>query len=162
MPTFIPPWLSPLLDHITTQGLTAAAALAAAFFGPLATIVIGRLQFRANARSANRHAWITALREDVCEIMEKRIQISQLYGFDSVGNLVCMNPSKEDELIQRIRFLGFRIELRLHPSEPKHDELVELLKEAPIPQDNARLNAEIKAVTQAILRKEWKKAAKGQ
>lgn len=160
MPSFITSWLSPLLDHVTTQGLTAAAALTAAFFGPIATIFIGRLQVRANVLSVNRHAWITALREDVCEVMEKRVELSQLFGTTTQGLLICTDPAKEDELMQRIRFLVYRIELRLHPGEPEHDSLVKLLQQAPAPPNNAQLNADIKTVTQEILRKEWKKAAK--
>ena len=69
----------PMLEQVTTQGLTAAAALASAFLGPMATIIIGRRHIRANVLSINRQTWIGALREDIVELMEKRIEYSQLY-----------------------------------------------------------------------------------
>ncbi|HYB92861.1 MAG TPA: hypothetical protein VED00_01810, partial [archaeon] len=71
------------------------------------------------------------------------------------------DPAKSDELAERIRFLNFRIELRLHPHEPKHDSLIALLQQAPAPPLNSQLNADIKAATYEILREEWKRAAKG-
>lgn len=154
-------FIKSLLAQVTTQGLTAAAALAAAILGPSAAIFIGRLQVRASIRSVNRHAWITALREDVCEVMEKRIELSQLVGFNgTTKKLSFSDPTKADELIQRIRFLGYRIELRLHPDEPDHDSLIKLLEQAPSSPKNAELNAAIKKSTQKILREEWKRAAK--
>jgi hypothetical protein len=68
-----------MFEHVTTQGLTAAAALAAAFLGPIATIFIGRRQVRGNVLSVYRQTWINALRDDVAELMEKRIELSQLF-----------------------------------------------------------------------------------
>jgi hypothetical protein len=68
-----------MLEQVTTQGLTAAAALASTFLGPMATIIIGRRQTRANVLSMNRQTWISALREDIVELMEKRIEFSQLF-----------------------------------------------------------------------------------
>lgn len=157
---FITSRFASLLDHVTAQGLTAFAALAAAFLGPISVLIIGRLQVRASVRSVNRHSWITALREDVCEVMEKRIEFSQLFIATDKGGIICTNQAKADELVQRIRFLGYRIELRLHPGEPDHDSLIGLLQQAPAPPNNPQLTADIKAATQKILRKEWKKAAK--
>jgi hypothetical protein len=153
-------YLSNLLEHITTQGLTAAAALAAAFLGPIAAIVVGRRQVRATVLSVNRQAWINALREDVAEVLEKRIEHSQLFRPHLAEGLICTDPTKADEIMERIRFLGYRIQLRLNPGETEHDGLVHLLKKAPAPPSNPNLTAEIVAATQAILRKEWKRAAK--
>lgn len=157
-------YISQLVDHATPQAITAAAALAAAILGPTATIIIGRLQVRASVRSANRHAWITALREDVAELMEKRIQFGKLFAVDgNSGSLVITDQVKSADLAERLRFLAFRIELRLHPGEREHDTLIALIHEAPIPGPiSTKLTAEIKVATQAILRKEWKKAANAQ
>jgi hypothetical protein len=62
--------------------------------------------------------------------------------------------------MERIRYLGYRIELRLRPGEEDHDRLIALLAKAPAPPLNPKLTAEIKDATRAILSKEWKLAAK--
>ncbi|SRR6266404_267062 len=123
-----------MLEQVTTQGLTAAAALAAAFLGPMATIIIGRRQIRANVLSLNRQTWISALREDIVELMEKRIEVSQLFVIHPVeGEIICTDDKKSDELMERIRLLGYRIQLRLRPGDTDHDRLVKILREAPAP-----------------------------
>ena len=157
----LPSWLPALVGQFTTQGLTAAAALAAAFLGPIATIIVGRRQIRANVVSANRQLWINALREDVAEFMEKEIQWKLLFSPHKDGQKVIVeDQAKADEIMERIRFLSYRIELRLHPGEKDHDKLIKLLDEAPTPPRIESLTAEIKTVTQGILRREWKRAAR--
>jgi predicted RNase H-like nuclease (RuvC/YqgF family) len=150
-----------MFEHVTTQGLTAAAALAAAFLGPIATIIVGLRQVRGNVLSVHRQAWINALREDVVELMEKRIEFSQLIHPHPDGtNIICSDQQKANEIIERIRYLGYRIELRLRPNDEQHDRLIALLAKAPAPPLNPQLNAEIKEATRAILSQEWKLAAK--
>jgi hypothetical protein len=142
----LPSWFLALVEKFTTQGLTAAAALAAASLGPIATIVIGRRQVRANVVSVNRQAWINALREDVAELMEKRIEWALLFAPHADGQyIICLDEGKSNEIFERIRFLGYRIELRLHPGEPKHDKLIALLEQTPAPRANEKLTAEIGA-----------------
>ena len=157
----LPPWLLALVAQITAQGLTAAAALVAAFLGPIATIIVGRRQVRASVVSANRQMWINALREDVAEFMEKEIEWGQLFGPHQDGqSVICRDQVKAYEIMERLRFLTYRIELRLHPGERDHDKLIKLLNEAPTPPRIETLTADIKTVTQGILRREWKRAAR--
>jgi hypothetical protein len=163
MLTFLTSWLSPFFNQITThsQGLTTVAALMAAIFGPIAAVYIGRRQVNATVRSTNRVAWITALREDICEIMEKRVEVADLiHSLPESEGPIFYDPKKGNELLERIRFLTYRIELRLYREDPLHASLIGLLQQAPAPPINAKLNADIKTATQDILRKEWKKAAK--
>ena len=76
----------------TTQGLTAAAALAAAILGPITTIIIGRRQIRAMVLPTNRQTWINALREDIAELIEERIEWSELFRPHPNGRgILCKN-----------------------------------------------------------------------
>ena len=111
--------------------------------------------------SANRQMWINALREDVAEFMEKEIEWRLLFVAHQDGqSVICKDQAKADEIMERIRFLTYRIELRLHPGERDHDTLINLIAEPPTPPRIETLTAEIKAVTQGILRREWKRAAR--
>lgn len=153
-------WLSQVLDKVTTQGLTAAAALAGAIVGPVVAFVIGKRQIRASIVSASRQVWINNLRNDVTELMLLRIEFSALFLPAADGeNIICTDQGKADSLVDRIRFLLFKIELSLNPEEALHQKLVELLGKAPAPPLNKDLNAEILRTTQNILRAEWKRTA---
>jgi hypothetical protein len=57
--------------------------------------------------------------------------------------------------MERIRSLGYRIQLRLRPGDKDHDRLVEILREAPAPPNLPKQTADIMEATQAIVRKEW-------
>jgi len=94
--------------------------------------------------------------------LEKRIEWASLFTPHPDGKtLVCSDQGKSHEVMERIRFLVYRIELRLHPNREKHAKLIDLLKQVPAPPDNKKLSSEIMAVTQAILSEEWNRAARG-
>lgn len=144
-----------MLEQVTTQGLTAAAALASAFLGPMATIIIGRRQIRANVLSMNCQTWIGALREDIAELMAKRIELSELYQIQPGQGVIYTDAKTSDEIMERIRLVTYRIELRLRPGDKDHDRLVQVLHEAPAPPNLPKQTAELMEATQAIIRKEW-------
>jgi hypothetical protein len=65
-------WFSATLDKVTTQALTAAAALAAAILGPTVSICIGRLQFRTANKQINAailQKSIDSLRDRVADVI---------------------------------------------------------------------------------------------
>jgi hypothetical protein len=145
--------------QLTATQVTAIAALLSAL-AALVAAGAARRSAVASVRSTNRQIWINALREDVAELLCKRIEASKRISVDKTGEIDISHPELQP-IMDRVRFLLFRIELRLNPDKEMHQRLVKALMEAPAPPLNTELNAEIKAATQAIIRTEWKKAAYG-
>jgi len=149
-----------MVDATTAQIITAAAALAAVIVGPATTLIVGFRQVRANTLSVYRQTWINALREDVAELMEKRMQWSQLFHPHSGGvAVVCTDEEKAGEIGERVRYLGYKVQLRLRAGEQQHDRLIALLQQAPLPPLNQELNTKIMDATREILNQEWEIAA---
>ncbi len=147
-----------LFGQVTSIQVTAFAAILSAFAAVIAAGAARRAAV-ASVRSTHRQAWIEALREDVAELLNQRIELSKQIGFDHNKNLVMSELA--EERMERIRFLMFRIELRLNPTENRHRKLIDPISEAPVPPLNKQLSADIKLAAQAIIREEWKKASSG-
>jgi hypothetical protein len=147
----------------TTALVSALAALVSAVVGPVVANAVGRRQFRATVLSANRHAWINALREDVVEILAKRVELENLLHRYPDGTRVVVDTGNPeyDEIIGRIRRLRYKIGLLLRTGDHDHDRLVELLVKALTPSTDAQLTNDIIGATLTILSKEWERASRG-
>jgi hypothetical protein len=153
-------YVSSFFQQLTALQVTAFAALLSALAALIAAGAARRSAL-ASVRSASRQAWINALRDDVAELLSKRIEASKRIGLDRANNVVDSSHPELPEIMDRVRLLMFRINLRLDPDEEMHQRLTKALLEAPAPPLNIQLNAEITAAAQAIIRREWKKAANG-
>jgi hypothetical protein len=147
--------------------LTAiATALAATLISPFVSVYVARRQIRAALVSANRQAWINALRDDLSEL------------FDVLEGLFVLRPgtlSAEEEIKywmeknSRTRLLTNRIRLRLNPEEKPSNMLLALIGQLrAISFQQAGARDEFEQVmesavsrTQEILKAEWRRVKAG-
>jgi hypothetical protein len=150
--------------------LSAVAAIAATVLAPAIAYYTSRTQIRANLVSANRQAWINALRDDLAELFELFTFLFLLragtFGGDQGVRLMMDKRSK-------IRLLTNRIRLRLNPKEEPSKLLLEAIDSlARVPHGTA-VSGEAEALfnqwmeaavaaAQTILKSEWKRVKKGQ
>ena len=143
--------------------ISALTALAATVVGPLVSFYTTRLQIRATLVSANRQAWINALRDDLSELFAILTQ-----GF-ALG-------TQETERRTRVALLTSRIQLRLNPVEKPSKTLLDLIQklqaltvqaldDGSVNADNERnflalMNSAV-STSQEILKAEWKRVKKG-
>lgn len=113
-----------VLDKITTQGLTAGTALAAAILGPTVAIIIGRLQFRtANKQiiAPIRQKAINSLRDCVSEV----ISTATFLYRSSIKNT--MVASDEQTMTIKLTLLISQAELMLDPGKESHSSIIRSL-----------------------------------
>jgi hypothetical protein len=150
--------------------LSALAAVAALIISPLITFWTTRSQIRANLVSANRQAWINALRDDLSEL------------FELVTWLFLLRPGTHSgeegykyvaERRSRIRLLKNRVRLRLNPTEDTSAALLSSIEKlhslahggATGDDREVEFNDQMEtavANAQEILKSEWKRVKKGQ
>ncbi len=142
-------------------------ALAAVIVAPFVSYFTARKQIRANLVSANRQAWINALREELAEVFELLTwQFLQRPGTYSGEE----GHRYEAEKRSRIRLLRNKIRLRLNPLETDSQALLELLSEL---EDSAARGGQAReskfdevmenavARGQAVLKAEWTRVKRG-
>ncbi|HEY4940003.1 MAG TPA: hypothetical protein VII56_01140 [Rhizomicrobium sp.] len=149
--------------------VSALAAVAATIISPVISFWTARAQIRASLISANRQAWINALRDDLAEL------------FELLTWLFLLRPgthSGEDgyryvaERRSRIRLLKNRVRLRLNATEPASEALLSTIEtlhslahagdtsdESEAQFGEGMQNAVNQA--QAILKSEWKRVKQG-
>lgn len=150
--------------------LSAIAAVAALVISPFITFWTTRAQIRANLVSANRQAWINALRDDLSEL------------FELVTWLFLLRPGTHSgeegykyvaERRSRIRLLKNRVRLRLNPNEATSTALLASIEKlhtlahggATTDERENEFNDQMEssvASAQEIMRAEWKRVKKGQ
>ncbi len=148
--------------------LSALAAVAATVIAPLVAYYTTRTQIRANLVSANRQAWINALRDDLSELFE-------LFTF-----LFLLRPGTfngEDglkfimEKRSKIRLLIIRIRLRLNPTEKLSKALLDAITQLQNVAQSMGSGSDAEfdkwmeatiANAQEILKSEWKRVRSGQ
>jgi len=150
--------------------VSALAAVAAAISSPLISFLTARAQIRASLISANRQAWINALRDDLSELFELLTWLFLLRPGTHSGEEGYRYVA---ERRSRIRLLKNRVRLRLNPTEEANKELLSTIdalhgwahagSNATGDQEEqftASMEAAV-AGAQAILKSEWDRVKKG-
>lgn len=136
-------------------------ALAAVTITPILTYMNARKQIRASLVSANRQAWINGLREELAELFELLAWQSRLrpgtFSGDEGFRYVAEKRS-------RIRMLTNKVRLRLNPSEPDAQLLLEYLEKLQVCDDAIFEELMESAVSkgQEILKTEWRRVKRGE
>src|SRR5262245_43863017 len=140
---------------------SAMTALAAVIVTPILTYLNVHKQIRANLVSANRQAWINALRDELAELFELLTWQFHLRPGTYSGD---DGYRYEAEKRSRIRLLINRIRLRLNPNESDAQALLGLLEKLQSLDESSFDGSMEKAVSkgQDILKAEWKRVKKGQ
>lgn len=143
-----------------TSLASALTALAAVIITPVLTYFNTRKQIRANLVSANRQAWINALREELAELFELLTWQYHLRPGTYSGE---EGYRYEAEKRSRIRLLTNKMRLRLNPNEPDAQELLKDLERLQSFDESTFEDLMEKAVSksQDILKAEWKRVKKG-
>lgn len=158
---------NPQEDIVSREEYALLIALVAVFFGPMIQLVIAKSSIRAQVRAGNRQQWINTLRDEITGLL------SDLYWMSFPGRQCSLFA---EELIRRAHDVMRRrtkIKLLINPKEKDHSQLVELIDEAvnfvasPSPVDLSstaklvELHDEIVALSQSILKREWKRVKRG-
>ena len=150
----------------TAHIITAATALVAVIVGPIVSLWVARRQIRASVISANRQAWVNALRESIAEFLS---QVNLASSIQRAGG----NDEAVFERTQRIMQLNCTIDLLINPKESDHADLARLITEAtnamtgPLgneadePQKWDERNRKITELSQRILKHEWERVKRG-
>ena len=135
-------------------------ALAAVIITPILTYLNARKQIRANLVSANRQAWINALRDELAELFELltwrfHLRPGTYSGEDGYRYAA--------EKRSRSRLLKNKIGLRLNPNESDAQVLLEHLEKLQSFDEATFDELMEKAVAkgQDILKTEWNRVKKG-
>lgn len=149
---------------MSTEIITALAALCAVILGPLVSIYVVQRQTRATVLSGNRQQWINNLRDELA------LMVSETTKF---GNLAISGTTSDKEVQNQIVMLDrlrTKIRLMLNPYEEDHRNLNLLIgqglalvsttalhKKPNFPEIIADNNEKIINLSQEILKTEWKR-----
>lgn len=146
------------------QVITAITALVAVVVGPLVSIWIARRQIRASVISPSRQAWINSLRDAITDYLAKQ-QIARNQNYFSHADAASLPR------IEEIVRLNTRIELLINPNEADHARLAEMVSEMTNTTNRSaadakgvdidRQRAEVIALSQSILKREWERVKRG-
>jgi hypothetical protein len=155
--------------NLTTLPVLASIASAiVAVLAAFVSIYVARRQIRAAVVSANRQAWINALRDDLSELFETLTWMFLLrrQGTFTEGEGVKVLPEKS----ARARMLTIRVQLRLNPEETPNQALLGLIgrlihmtmnAEGENREDMEQVMQNAIAKSQEILKTEWKRVKSG-
>jgi hypothetical protein len=151
--------------------VSAIVALTATILTPLVSFWITRQQIRATLVSANRQAWINALRDDLSELFEHLEWLFALTYDSRRGSTVGEERYKyREERRSRIRLLINRIRLRINQGEKPSATLLSLIWKLhslalqPGDDEGEEFNDTMESAvskSQEILKAEWKQVKKG-
>ena len=115
------------MDPALISLVSALTALVASVVGPFVTVRVAKRQITASVVSANRHKWISEVRDMVAEIIALMTAVvvirSRWKGPWNRGLAVLEeNPGLIDK-IERITLVQWKIRLLLNPVEPRSIEL---------------------------------------
>ncbi len=142
--------------------ISAITALCAVVLGPLVSLWAAQRQSRVAVLSANRQAWINALRDLIAECMSTS-------GLIHLADWSNRSQAEFEAKMERLTFLISKIRLMLNPKEEDHQRLVELLstllkslggRMAGDPKDaeaGSKAIKELVPLSQAILKREWER-----
>lgn len=140
--------------------IAAVTALGAVILGPLVSLWAAKKQANVSVLSANRQAWINALRDCMAEYFATA---NYIHATDWSEHPL----SEHHEKMARLAFLNSKIRLMLNPDEDDHKALVRALGEfallcssAPKKKDKPawhRHHDDSMTLTQSILKREWQR-----
>ncbi|MBP9737406.1 MAG: hypothetical protein KBD82_17385 [Rhodoferax sp.] len=167
------------MNDLPVQSLTAIATLVAALITAAVSFVSLTLT-KEQKTSEFRQAWIDALREELASFLAaarafaRAVEIPNTYGPDYKDKTALrISDDKVGELRYQAAESFCKIQLRLNPNEPEHQELLRLLRRA-INEQNAMLinkasiEETMKAIemaseyAQPVLKTEWERVKKGE
>ena len=167
------------MNDLPVQSLTAIATLVAALITAAVSFVSLTLT-KEQKTSEFRQAWIDALREELASFLAaarafaRAVEIPNTYGPDYKDKTALrISDDKVGELRFQAAESFCKIQLRLNPNEPEHQELLRLLRRA-INEQNAMLinkasiEETMKAIemaseyAQPVLKTEWERVKKGE
>lgn len=147
----------------TVAIISAVTALFAVLLGPLVSMWAAQRQSRVAVLSANRQAWINALRDLISEY----ISIS---GLIHAGDWSNRTEIEFDQKMERLALLSAKIRLMLNPKEEDHQRLSKLLGDLLLTmggraaagnkrdaQKARTLVNELVPLSQSILKREWER-----
>jgi hypothetical protein len=139
-----------------------ATALAAVVVSPFVTLRVAKQQIRSQTISANRHAWINSLREELAAFLSLITSLA--------FPVPVLDPNKFRESAEQLILVHSKIKLRLNPKEQDHIQLNDLLNQtydSAISDDDKERRTvhkkrdEIVALSQVILKREWERVKAG-
>ena len=142
--------------------ISAITALCAVVLGPLVSLWAAKQQSRVAVLSANRQAWINALRDLIAEC-------TSTSGLIHMADWSNRSQAEFEAKMERLAFLIAKIRLMLNPKEEDHQRLAELLRtllkslggrKAGDTKDvsaGAKAVQELVPLSQAILKREWER-----
>ncbi|WP_221066702.1 hypothetical protein [Methylomagnum ishizawai] len=167
------------MNDLPVQSLTAIATLVAALITAAVSFVSLTLT-KEQKTSEFRQAWIDALREELASFLAaarafaRAVEILNTYGPDYKDKTALrISDEKVGDLRYQVAESLCKIQLRLNPNEPEHQELLRLLRRA-VSEQNAMVNNKtgveetMKAIeiaseyAQPVLKKEWERVKKGE
>ena len=137
-----------------------ATALAAVIIGPFVTLRVAKQQIRAQTISANRHAWINSLRDELAAFLSLITSLA----------FPIMDANRFRQAAEELILVHSKIKLRLNPKEQDHVQMNDLLNrayESAISSDDKERRTvhtkrdEITALSQVILKREWERVKAG-
>lgn len=124
------------MNDLPVQSLTAIATLVAALITAAVSFVSLTLT-KEQKTSEFRQAWIDALREELASFLAaarafaRAVEILNTYGPDYKDKTALrISDEKVGDLRYQVAESLCKIQLRLNPNEPEHQELLRLLRRA--------------------------------
>jgi hypothetical protein len=161
------------MDPVLISLVSALTALVASVIGPFVTVGVAKRQIQASVVSANRHKWISELRDMVAELVSLMTAVvvvrSRYKGPWNRGlGVLEENPELIDK-VERITLVQWKIRLLLNPAEAPSLELHQRIWDTfkALQQeswDEAALMEGIESITrltQDILKHEWQRVKAG-
>jgi hypothetical protein len=167
------------MNDLPVQSLTAIASLVAALITAAVSFVSLTLT-KEQKTSDFRQAWIDGLREELANFLAaarafaRAIEIVNTFGPGYKDKTVLrISDDKVGDLRYQAAESLCKIQLRLNPNEPEHQELLRLLRRV-ISEQNAMLKNKTgientmqaielaSAHAQPVLKKEWERVKKGE
>lgn len=147
----------------TVAVIAAITALFAVLLGPLVSIWVAKWQSRVTVLSANRQAWINALRESIAEYFS-------ITALIHAGDWSARTEVEFDQKLERLALLNAKIRLMLNPNEPDHQRMSALLGELLLTmggrasaankrdaQKAKTITDELLPLSQSVLKREWER-----
>lgn len=141
--------------------LSLLVALVSLIVGPWVALRVAEKQIRASVVSANRQAWINALRDELATLDSQLVQVAAYAGRREHEAAYVSALTGEMRAVSRIK-------LFINPKESDHSQLVEEMRlvhsHTVHPVNIEQLNAgreKLLALGQAILKREWERVKAG-
>ena len=161
------------MDPLFISLVSACTALVASIVGPIVTLAVARRQFNATVLSANRQKWIESLRDMLAELVSPLVAAlvikSEWQGKWERGRAAFSADPRLIDKLQRLVFAQSKITLLINPTEPDHQNLVQVIdaalkrlqSEQATEEDTAADIATVTDLAQRSLKREWQRVKMG-